>query len=149
MKNENELEYCVIPYVNDVTFGRGEPNQSRPGNVRLKMIVEELLPHYNTLDREGKMEMQNHVVKTIHMAGGRFLSKEAGVWMEVPTCDAKKKVATSFRNRRKVQVKQQKAATTAAIALDTDTPSTGCEKKKPIEIPVSSSTCAISKRVRL
>jgi hypothetical protein len=103
----------VLPFVNDVLYGKGGPSQDRPGNMKLKMTVDELLPMYNTIDKTEKYELAKHVVETVKERGGRFLSKDSGVWMIVPDDAARSKVATLFRNRRKASQRAAKSQTVA------------------------------------
>ena len=113
---DSEGKSTVIPNVKDVLFGKGETVQNKTGNVRLKNMVDELLPLYETVEREAKTELHKQVVKAVNESGGRFLSKDAGFWMEVSDDQAKTKVGTLFRNRRKAAQKAIKKATAAKTA---------------------------------
>ena len=102
----------VIPYANDVLCGKGGPNQNSPGNMKLKATVDELLPMYNSLEKEDKIELARQVLAVVKESGGRFLSKESDVWMVIDDKIARSKIATLFRNRRKAS---QKVAAQKAV----------------------------------
>jgi hypothetical protein len=109
LKGRNGDKCVIIPYVNDILLAKGGPSQGRPGNIRLKMMADELLTNYNTLGKNEKCMLAKDVVQTMKQGGARFLVKDTGVWMVVPDQVARSKVAMMFRNRRKVSQKAAKS----------------------------------------
>ena len=90
-----------IPLNQDVLFGKGNVGRTHIGNLRLQFLVEESLDAYNeATDRETKSEMIQHIFKKIQNAGGRFLSKESGIWIPVTHDLATRKISDLFRSRR-------------------------------------------------
>jgi hypothetical protein len=91
-----------LPENTDVLLGKGKPIQEHLGNMRLKALVDELLPRYDACKKEEKKDVAMEVVQCIKKTmGGRFLSDESGIWIEVDDDIARKKASILFRNRQK------------------------------------------------
>ena len=102
------LEYVIVPNSLDVLFGKGGPSQNSPGNIRLKMFLDNLWPQYYAMEsKDEKANLVSKVIGSFKQGGGRFLSKDAGVWMTVPDDVTQPKIATMFRNRKKVAVQKR------------------------------------------
>ncbi|KAG7341663.1 hypothetical protein IV203_023616 [Nitzschia inconspicua] len=119
--NSESTTFILVPSNQDVLFGRGRRIQSFPGNIRLKVTVEELLPEYETLDKEGKTKLAERIVLAVKEGGARFLSQEKGAWTETTDDLARLKVAQLFRNRRKTSTSSgdNAASTTEKKYADT------------------------------
>ncbi|KAG7358589.1 hypothetical protein IV203_015178 [Nitzschia inconspicua] len=119
--NSESTTFILVPSNQDVLFGRGRRIQSFPGNIRLKVTVEELLPEYETLDKDGKTKLAERIVVAVKEGGARFLSQEKGAWTETTDDLARLKVAQLFRNRRKTSTSSgdNAASTTEKKYADT------------------------------
>lgn len=123
----------MLPFRKDVVFGKGRRFQNHPGNMRLKLMVDELLPQYETLDKEAKTVLADRIVRVVKREGTRFLSQENDFWMETTDDSARYKVAQLFRNRRKVAAK----STDKEASSDTN-PTKKCTKPSGGGSPVKS-----------
>ena len=94
-----------LPTRSDVLLGKGKPIQFSSGNQRLMTIIDAHLDEYN--DQPSNIEktaLTQEIVRMVKASGVRFLSKDNGIWMEVPGDVARDKVAHMFRyQRRKVE----------------------------------------------
>jgi hypothetical protein len=89
-----------IPLHSDVLLGRGKPIQQHAGNLRLQAIVDEYVLEYHKLkSKHDKTALAQRVVRMVKTASARFLSKDNGIWMEVPDEVAREKVSGLFRTR--------------------------------------------------
>lgn len=108
-KGERPLKMLTLPGLHDVLLGKGKPFQQHAGNMRLHMLVDQLLPKYDKLSRTEKTELAADVVRGLQKTtGGRFLTQECGIWIEISDDIAREKVSHLFRARRKAFVKHQK-----------------------------------------
>lgn len=106
-------EVIEAPTNQDVVFGKGKPFQTHIGNVRLMWWVEESLEEYNSKhDRGEKFEVIKSTVQKVKDSGGRFLTKESGIWVRVSDDLAYAKVSNLYRNRRSEHRRNAAAATT-------------------------------------
>ena len=145
------LEFVIIPDNLDVLFGKGITYHNRPGNMRLKSLIDDLLPHQSAMKtRAEKVELAQKVVDTVKAGGGRFLSKESGVWMAVQDDASRKKVADLFRNRRKIVMKAAAANSNSnmpngAVASNSDDVTTTIlqHSKQKLPIPVGSNSSSM------
>lgn len=103
--NMDSPTLIMLPFRKDVVFGKGRRFQNHPGNMKLKLMVDELLPEYETLDKEAKTVLADRIVRVFKREGTRFLSQESGIWIESTDDSARSKVAQLFRNRREVAAK--------------------------------------------
>jgi hypothetical protein len=87
------------PLPNDVLLGRGKPIQERPGNVRLREMID---THKDKYEQKGaKRIVSAYIVRLVKEEGGRFLKEvEHGGWVEVDDDTARTKVSHAFRARR-------------------------------------------------
>eukprot|EP00980_Cylindrotheca_fusiformis_P023632 scaffold10690_cov126-Cylindrotheca_fusiformis.AAC.5 len=93
--------YVVLPSQTDVLLGRGKPIQNHPGNIRLSLIVESLLPKYDgCLQKREKTQLAAETVDRMKGAGVRFLSKCDECWKVAPDRIARERVRSTFRTVR-------------------------------------------------
>lgn len=116
--------FVLFPSRKDVLFGKGRRFQNHPGNMNLKHRVDDMLASYESLDKPGKTEFADRIVRTLKAEGVHFLSQDNGVWMETTDDIARSKVAQMFRNRRKILSKKMSGESTT---------SSGEARKSPID----------------
>jgi len=101
LKNpETATEMVYVPSNNDVLLGRGKPIQIFPGNIKLQRLVDSFLAQYHVSTKQQKTSLAEQIVAMTEEQGGRFLSKETGIWMRVSPAEARDKVSHVFRHRR-------------------------------------------------
>jgi hypothetical protein len=92
---------CIlVPSRVDVVLGRGKPFQDHPGNLRLRFLVESLLPQYDEVPKFEKVTVAQQVIATLKKGGSRFLKQVDGVWVEMDDVTARKKICHNFRTLR-------------------------------------------------
>jgi len=127
MTGENEVIYVLNPM--DVILGRGAHNKSNPGNIRLKMLLEEYYAEYNfASNRAQKTAIVNAIMGHMNEVGSRFVyeiegGKEIYVdvlgdsseyplvgddtsfrqWMQAPPEKVRDKISHDFRNMRRTE----------------------------------------------
>jgi hypothetical protein len=84
-------------------FGRGKKVVKHPGNAWFRDLVDHAMVKYEACTRMEKAKLAEMIVNMVLDAGGRFLKQEENgdLWEEVDGRSARKKVAHTFRNRRK------------------------------------------------
>jgi hypothetical protein len=89
--------------VTDILFGRGKTVVEHPGNAWFRDLVDKTMLHYESCTRMEKASIAEMIVNMVKDSGGRFLKAEddGEFWEEVDDHAARKKVAHTFRNRRK------------------------------------------------
>ena len=89
--------------VSDILFGRGKTVVEHPGNAWFRDLVDKTMMHYESCTRMEKASIAEMIVNMVKDSGGRFLKAEddGEFWEEVDDHAARKKVAHTFRNRRK------------------------------------------------
>lgn len=89
--------------VSDILFGRGKTVVEHPGNAWFRDLVDKTMLHYESCTRMEKASIAEMIVNMVKDSGGRFLKAEdeGEFWEEVDDHAARKKVAHTFRNRRK------------------------------------------------
>lgn len=103
IENQGNLDdnVVIVPCQTDVLLGRGKPIQNHPGNMRLSLIVETLLKHYEESSRRHeKTQLAEETVNKMNKAGVRFLSKTDGLWMVATKQAARERVSSTFRTVR-------------------------------------------------
>lgn len=106
----------------DVIFGRGSHNKNNPGNVWLKLLLEEYKDEYDSpsTGRTRKTEIVSNIVEHMHAAGSRFVYEvfdddDSGMldnnsssnscycpkWTIAPIDKVKNKITHDFRNLRR------------------------------------------------
>lgn len=91
-----------LPSRKDVLLGKGRPIQFSSGNQGLITIVDGYLDQYHTQSTKlEKTALATQIVRMLQASGVRFLSKEQGIWMEVPNDMARDKVSHMFRHQKK------------------------------------------------
>jgi hypothetical protein len=97
------VETCELPGNSDVLLGKGRPIQGYTGNRRLHGLIDEQLSIYHGFSNSKKQKtaLSAEIVMMVQSKdyGGRFLSKESGVWIEVSDEVARDKVSNTFRTR--------------------------------------------------
>ena len=82
-----------VPYKRDVLLGRGKACYAHPGNVQLRILVQQRQDDYERADLPGKKRISSEIVSEIIEAMGYFLTTDdGGYWIEVSKQVAKKKV---------------------------------------------------------
>lgn len=94
------------PRLSDILFGRGKTVVEHPGNAWFRDLVDRTMLKYEACSRMEKANIAEMIVNMVKDAGGRFLKSEdeGDFWEEVDDHTARKKVAHTFRNRRKFHV---------------------------------------------
>lgn len=100
-----------LPANIDVLLGKGKPIQEFRGNQRLSAMVDNYVDRYHEeCSKLEKTALAANLVKMVQGTGGRFLSKESGVWREVSDEMAREKVSHMFRHQRKSGNKKKSEA---------------------------------------
>ena len=92
-----------LPTRNDVLMGKGKPIQLHPGNVNLRLLVEDYIDEYQDANLSlDKMSIVYKVISMIHARHGRFLQKDHdGWWRESANEDALDKIRKTFQRTNK------------------------------------------------
>jgi hypothetical protein len=100
--SSSSRECILVPSRFDVVLGRGQYFQNHPGNLRVRFLMESLLPRYDELPRREKATVTQQVIVEVKQGGSRFLKQVdgGGVWQEVNDVAARKKVSHDFRTLR-------------------------------------------------
>jgi hypothetical protein len=95
IKFEDAIDYATAERVyeindKDIILGRGKGNQNRPGNKRMRKLVEKHKAHYHTLNRGNKQKLLKQIYEDILEGDSRFLKKigdeEVWVVIDAPIC---------------------------------------------------------------
>ena len=90
------------------------------GNTKLQFLVDQTLPRYDSCKkRADKIKLSQEIVDEVKALGGRFLSQESGVWIEVSDDISRLKVSTLFRNRRKAKKQGNRGQAPAPTVTNT------------------------------
>ena len=121
----------------DVVFGRGKGNQNRPGNARLRVVVNMYMEQYEQADRIGKTTISENVIRIIQDSSGKFLREDTsandGGWVEVTDLEeVRKKVSHAFRARRAAQQKEQQQQQQQQEEELSSSKKTSSKKKPPL-----------------
>jgi len=92
----------------DIKLGRGKALQRHPGNIWLKALVSKEYEKYDSLDRNEQTKYATALVTKIKGTGRRFLKKSGETWTEVNDLEARKRVASRFRDERKRRLERSK-----------------------------------------
>lgn len=104
------VESSVTVRRQDILFGRGKTVGDHMGNVWFRQLVDAIMVQYEAGTRMEKATIAEMIVNFVKSSGGRFLKIKDEVncgavsdncWEEVEDHFARKKVAHTFRNRRK------------------------------------------------
>ncbi|KAL3932095.1 MAG: hypothetical protein SGBAC_011008, partial [Bacillariaceae sp.] len=97
-----------MPIKFDVLLGKGMPVQEHPGNRHLHELVALKYEEYDSAKRDRKTEITEELVQEINKSSGRFLKRHdvSGMWVEVPTREARDKVCHGFRRKREWDLKK-------------------------------------------
>jgi hypothetical protein len=99
------IKTVMLPTNSDVLLGKGKPIQEAVGNIRLQAIVDNYVDRYQSSKKTEKTALAVEIVQMVKDVSGRFLSKESGIWIEVPDDIAQNKVSHLLRNRRHMGTK--------------------------------------------
>jgi hypothetical protein len=90
-----------LPTRSDVLLGKGKPIQFSSGNQRLMTVVDGYLDQYHSkCNKQEKTALAFEIVRMLKESGVRFLSKDTGIWLEVPDDQARAKISYMFRHQR-------------------------------------------------
>jgi hypothetical protein len=92
----------AIPGPFDVLLGREKISQENDGNVRYHFVIDTHMDHYESSPVREKTAITRKIVQGIKASGGRFLKLDSAGWAEVSDEEARKKVASAFRSKRKL-----------------------------------------------
>ena len=97
----NDTHVTYEPQDSDVLFGKGR--KKHPGNIVLRDVMSKMERQYESSTKRRKMEITCVIVQSMSWSGARFLEQhpQNGHWVEVPYIQAHRKVAKTFRNRRR------------------------------------------------
>lgn len=100
---KDKMSRAVDPRASDILFGRGKAVVEHPGNAWFRDLVDKTMLQYEACTRMEKASLAEMIVDMVKDAGGRFLKPEdeGDCWEEADDHTARKKVAHTFRNRRK------------------------------------------------
>ncbi len=90
------------PNDSDVLCGRGGLTNHHPGNIRFREFVAEEKSRYVGLgnSKKEKTYFSEHILRTVHNYGGRFLKKDkAGKWFVVDNDVARTKCSQALREK--------------------------------------------------
>lgn len=100
----------VAPELFDILCGKGKPIQKHPGNVLLRLLIDQNSHRYNKAPRLKRRAIANEIVQGLKSntgkLPGRFLrfcdesAEEQEGWTEVSNAEAIDKVSHCFRARR-------------------------------------------------
>eukprot|EP00934_Nitzschia_sp_Nitz4_P002151 Nitzschia sp. Nitz4//scaffold66_size103028//14141//15813//NITZ4_004490-RA/size103028-snap-gene-0.132-mRNA-1//-1//CDS//3329556326//2151//frame0 len=99
------IEPVLVPTNKDILLGKGKPIQLAIGNQRLSDYIDSLMEERQRGGTFGKAVLATMVVQHVHLSGGRFLSKDSGVWLPVSDDIALDKVGNMLRHRRSLVIK--------------------------------------------
>jgi len=116
-KSEETTKVFQIPGRFDILLGRGRGYHNHVGNVKLRNLILDLKPQYNSSSKSEKKPLTENVVHTIKKMPARFLKLEAAGWVEVDDEEARLKVSHTFRNLKLVN-KAQKSETRPKKQMD-------------------------------
>ena len=101
-------QLICIPLRKDVLLGKGRPIQFSSGNQALGSIVDGYYDQYHKESSKlEKTALASDIVRMVQANGVRFLSKDNGVWMEVPHDVAREKVSHMFRHQKQKKNTEQ------------------------------------------
>lgn len=111
---KNSLPRDYVPGNYDVICGKGKECFNSIGNRRFRIIADLHLEKYSLATRKSaKSHIVSEVVHTIHGAGGRFIKKEKGSWVEISDSAAREKAGALFRDSLHFQYRSSGKAKTA------------------------------------
>eukprot|EP00934_Nitzschia_sp_Nitz4_P000836 Nitzschia sp. Nitz4//scaffold105_size73764//68855//70710//NITZ4_005686-RA/size73764-processed-gene-0.101-mRNA-1//-1//CDS//3329532477//836//frame0 len=107
----------VDPRPSDILFGRGKSVVEHPGNTWFRNLVDQTMMQYDSCSRVEKANLSEMIVDMVKGAGGRFLKPEdeGDGWEEADDTTARKKVAHTFRNRRKFHFRPGETASSMTV----------------------------------
>lgn len=97
----DDTKRITIPGPFDVLLGREKISQEHVGNVRYHFVIDTHIDHFESSSVREKTAVTREMVQLIKASGGRFLKLDNTGWAEVSDEDARKKVASAFRSKRK------------------------------------------------
>ena len=104
MDNDDE-EDVILPSPFDIIMGSGNHNKNKPGNARLRTLLESYSDRYNsTRSTNEKTALIQTILKHVDESGSRFLIQDKdthGMWTIAARAKAHDKIANDFRNMRR------------------------------------------------
>eukprot|EP00934_Nitzschia_sp_Nitz4_P003660 Nitzschia sp. Nitz4//scaffold85_size83877//71501//73153//NITZ4_005240-RA/size83877-augustus-gene-0.154-mRNA-1//1//CDS//3329559170//3650//frame0 len=94
------IEPIVLPTNRDICLGRGKPIQQSIGNQKLSDFLATFVEGQDAAANSNVSGLADKIVQHVKMCGGRFLSKDTGVWSIASDDLAREKVIHMFRHRR-------------------------------------------------
>jgi len=117
--NNNDTVVVILPGPLDIIMGRGCHNKNKPGNIRLKNLLETYYEQYNsTRSKNAKSALVQDIFHQVHNTGSRFLiqdKEKPGQWTIALYKKSHDKIAHDFRNMRRKAL----TTTTSTTAADT------------------------------
>jgi hypothetical protein len=108
-KSSSHRKPIITPTPDDILMGRGWPYQKNPGNKKMRSLVEEHKPIYNSRSRSGKGELVKELLRMLRKSGSRFLIRsEEGDrdWEIASKGEAYEKVCHALRGKPKQKAKK-------------------------------------------
>jgi hypothetical protein len=104
----DETKRNTVPGPFDVLLGREKISQENVGNARYHFVIDAHRDHFESSSVREKTAITREIVQEIKESGGRFLKLDNADWAEVSDADARKKVASAFRSKRKSGKRDQR-----------------------------------------
>eukprot|EP00934_Nitzschia_sp_Nitz4_P003377 Nitzschia sp. Nitz4//scaffold85_size83877//69165//70915//NITZ4_005239-RA/size83877-augustus-gene-0.153-mRNA-1//1//CDS//3329559167//3367//frame0 len=102
LRSNSSMEPILLPNSQDVLLGKGRPIQDWIGNKTLSEFIGAIVNNPHQFISTDHATIAASIVRHVKVCGGRFLSKDSGVWLEVPDNVACDKVLHRFRHRQKI-----------------------------------------------
>ena len=97
----------LVPFSQDVLYGKGTPFQNHPGNKRLRQLIADQIKQYDKSQRGEKKAIALGIIETIRQSGGLFLKQDGSKWTRVNNDAARLKVTAAFRTFRQARKKDE------------------------------------------
>ena len=101
----NAQDTVILPGPFDIIMGRGCHNKNKPGNARLKTLLESYRDRYDSMQSKNeKTVLIQTILKHVDESGSRFLIQDKdtpGMWTIAAHAKAHDKIAHDFRNMRR------------------------------------------------
>ena len=94
-----------LPLHTDILLRKGKRHHGNGGMAHLHALVDQCLPAYEGSSRKDRSTIVADIVAAVKDRGGRFLSMDTGIWVEVDDTVATEKVSQLFRSRKKAKRK--------------------------------------------
>eukprot|EP00934_Nitzschia_sp_Nitz4_P000376 Nitzschia sp. Nitz4//scaffold90_size81538//76870//80378//NITZ4_005330-RA/size81538-augustus-gene-0.13-mRNA-1//1//CDS//3329560044//376//frame0 len=98
--SNNSIEPILLPTNRDILLAKGKPYQNSFGNLQLSAFIDKIYSELNPATIPGNPTLAAQIVLHVKEGGGRFVSRDSGVWLVVDDELAKAKVMNMLRHRR-------------------------------------------------